>query len=99
MLKYQHLLAFEHLCSVEWSIQNFNLEASCIYHNVSSLCCVSDSPKRMVGQKIPQAWNDEQVVVYHCFDRLFNFKYVGIIDMDEFLVPHKDRNFEDLFVC
>ena len=63
------------------------------------LCHNSGSLKRQVGQKNSQAWNDEQVLVYHCFDRLFNFKYVGIIDLDEFIVPHKDRNFEQLFVC
>ena len=58
----------------------------------------SDNPYRRVGQKNGQAWNDEQVVVYHCYDRLVNFKFVGVIDFDEFIVPHKDKNFPQLFV-
>ena len=57
-----------------------------------------DSPKREVGQKNAQAWSDEQVLVYYCYDRLVNYKYVGIIDLDEFILPHKDKNFEELFV-
>lgn len=56
-----------------------------------------DNPYRRVGQKNGQAWNDEQVVVYHCYDRLINFKFVGVIDFDEFIVPHKDENFPELF--
>ena len=58
----------------------------------------SDSPKREVGQKNAQAWNDEHVLVYHCYERLVNYRFVGIIDLDEFIVPRNDGNFEDLFV-
>ena len=59
---------------------------------------ILDNPKRRVGQKNLQAWGDEQVTVYHCYDRLVNYKFVAVIDFDEFIVPHQDRNFRELFV-
>ena len=58
----------------------------------------SDNPKRSVGQKNAQVWNDEHVTIYHCHDRLINYKFVGVLDFDEFIIPHKDRNFKELFV-
>ena len=34
-----------------------------------------------------QAWNDQQVVVYDCMSRLWTYRYVGVFDKDEFIVP------------
>ena len=54
--------------------------------------------KRYVGEKIPEAWNDEQVVVYDCQARLSGYNYVSVLDFDEFLVPMIDKNFEWMIV-
>ena len=32
-------------------------------------------------------WNDEQIVAFDCQSRLHGYKYVGVIDTDEFMVP------------
>jgi len=33
------------------------------------------------------AWVDEQVTVFDCIQRFRGYKYIGILDVDEFLVP------------
>ncbi|XP_053390443.1 uncharacterized protein LOC128553331 [Mercenaria mercenaria] len=48
--------------------------------------------KREVGVKSPNVWQDEQVVVFDCYQRLHGYTYIAIVDLDEFLLPrrHKD---------
>ncbi|KAK3578807.1 hypothetical protein CHS0354_030228 [Potamilus streckersoni] len=48
---------------------------------------MKDKYRRMVGQKSMQAWNDEQVPVFDCLERLRGYKYMGILDLDEFILP------------
>ena len=59
---------------------------------------ISDTPEQFVGAKSSAAWNDEQVVVYDCQARLSGYKYVAVLDFDEFLVPLMDRSFERMIV-
>lgn len=40
-----------------------------------------------VGVKNSQAWNDEQLVVFDCLERLKGYKYLIMLDIDEYLVP------------
>jgi len=56
-------------------------------HNCSNYKILSDRIKRYQGQNAVQAWNDQQVVVYDCMSRLWTYRYVGVFDKDEFIVP------------
>ena len=58
----------------------------------------TENVKRYVGEKTPEAWNDEQVVVHDCQARLSGYNYVSVLDFDEFLVPMIDKNFEWMIV-
>ena len=58
----------------------------------------SDTVRREVGGKTDQWWDDEQVAVYDCQERLSNYTYVGVIDIDEFIVPQQDKSYQGLFV-
>ena len=58
----------------------------------------TENVKRYVGEKVPEAWNDEQVVVHDCQARLSGYNYVSVLDFDEFLVPMIDKNFEWMIV-
>ncbi|KAL3836351.1 hypothetical protein ACJMK2_021784 [Sinanodonta woodiana] len=51
---------------------------------------MKDKYRRLVGQKSMQAWNDEQVPVFDCLERLNGYKYMGILDVDEFILPAND---------
>lgn len=51
-----------------------------------------------IGVKNMQAWNDEQVPVYDCLEKLRGYKYLMLIDMDEFLIPRQSRSLMELFV-
>jgi hypothetical protein len=55
--------------------------------NCSNYKIFSDRIKRYQGQHVVQAWNDQQVVVYDCISRLWTYRYVGVFDKDEFIVP------------
>lgn len=48
-----------------------------------------DRFQRSVGVKNFQSWNDEQVVVLDCHGRLMGYPYIGLYDMDEFIIPKK----------
>ena len=63
-----------------------------------NLILFTENVKRYVGEKVPEAWNDEQVVVYDCQARLSGYNYVSVLDFDEFLVPMIDKNFEWMIV-
>ena len=54
--------------------------------------------KREIGDKLPSVWQDEQVVVFDCFQRLHGYKYISIIDLDEFLLPRKHKNIKEMMV-
>lgn len=43
--------------------------------------------RRKPGGKNTMAFQDEQVTVFDCIERFTNFRFVAIIDLDEFLVP------------
>ncbi|KAK3586216.1 hypothetical protein CHS0354_016692 [Potamilus streckersoni] len=40
--------------------------------------------------------SDEQILVYYCQDRLAGYSFIGVIDVDKFIVPQQDRNFKEL---
>ena len=42
-----------------------------------------------MGEKNVMPFVDEQVTVFDCMDRLKNFDYVAIIDVDEIVVPRR----------
>ena len=48
---------------------------------------LADQIKRYQGQHVVQSWNDQQVVLYDCTCRLWTYRYVGVFDKDEFIVP------------
>ena len=56
-----------------------------------------DSPVHNIGDKTTSSWSDEQLTVYDCHDRLRGYHYVGVIDLDEFLVPRRG-NIQELLV-
>ncbi|CAC5399551.1 unnamed protein product [Mytilus coruscus] len=43
---------------------------------------------RDVGQENVLAWVDTQVVMHDCQSRLYGYKYVAVLDKDEFFVPN-----------
>ena len=45
-----------------------------------------------------EAWEDEQITVFDCQERLSRFKYIALTDVDEFFVPYKDTTLPYLFV-
>ena len=63
----------------------------CVY-NISACNCsnykiYSDRIKRYQGQHVVQTWNDQPVVVYDYMSRLWTYRYVGVFDKDEYIVP------------
>jgi len=42
-----------------------------------------------MGEKNVMPFVDEQVTVFDCMDRLKNFDYVAIIDVDEIVIPRR----------
>ena len=59
---------------------------------------ISDVRNSSVGVKDPQAFADEQIAVYDCHERLVNYKYISVTDVDEFFILHKDDTLQALFV-
>ena len=47
----------------------------------------TDVVARDVGVKIAQAFNDEQVALFDCMEKLTGYSLVGVLDIDEFLIP------------
>ena len=47
----------------------------------------TDAPVHEIGDKVEASWTDEQLTVYDCHARLQGYDFVGVIDLDEFLVP------------
>lgn len=45
-----------------------------------------------------QLYNDLTLVVKDSFERMSGFKYFGIIDFDEFLIPAKNRTLKEMLV-
>ena len=45
-----------------------------------------------------QSWNDEQVVVLDCHARLAGYTYIGLYDMDEFVIPKRHKTIVGLLV-
>jgi hypothetical protein len=43
--------------------------------------------KRKPGDKGMMAFQDEQVTVFDCIERFNNFRFVAVLDLDEFLIP------------
>ncbi|XP_045207921.2 uncharacterized protein LOC123559869 [Mercenaria mercenaria] len=50
-----------------------------------------------VGVKNMQAWNDEQIPVFDCLEKLKGYKYLAVIDMDEYLIPKEVKTWPQLF--
>ena len=51
------------------------------------LYSLQEFPRRSVGDKTAQVFNDEQVVAFDCAERLSGYQYVGMLDHDEFIIP------------
>ena len=45
-----------------------------------------------------QCWSDETSIVFDVFERLIGYKYFGIIDHDEFLIPSRNRSLKQFMV-
>ena len=57
----------------------------------------TDAPVHEIGDKVKASWTDEQLTVYDCHARLQGYDFIGVIDLDEFLVP-KHGTLKDLIV-
>ncbi|CAC5399596.1 unnamed protein product [Mytilus coruscus] len=44
--------------------------------------------KRSVGEKVESAWSDLQVLIHDCQSRLHGYRYVAVLDKDEFYIPN-----------
>ena len=51
-----------------------------------------------MGDKNSQAWQDEQVTVFDCQERLRGYSFVSVVDLDEFLLPLRDDNLREMMV-
>ena len=51
-----------------------------------------------IGVKNYQAWNDEQIPVYDCLEKLKGYKYLAVIDFDEYIIPQQGGDWRALFV-
>ena len=58
----------------------------------------TDQVKSYISVNVHQAWQDEQVAVYDCQERLFRYKYVGVTDIDEFIVPYAYTTLQEVIV-
>ena len=58
---------------------------------------LTDAPVHQIGSKEVASWTDEQLTVYDCHSRLSGYGFVGVIDIDEFLLP-KQGTLQELMV-
>ena len=72
---------------------------------IAQLCCcfipISGKDRQAVakiGVKNFQAWNDEQIPVWDCLEKLRGYKYMAVVDFDEYIIPEKDENWTKFFV-
>ena len=49
-------------------------------------------------QKGELLFNDLQVVIKDSFERMSGYTYFGIIDLDEYLIPSRNRTLKELLV-
>jgi hypothetical protein len=52
---------------------------------------------REVGEKVDQVWMDEQVIMMDCLTRLSDYKYITILDVDEYIIPNV-HNVKDAWI-
>ena len=74
------------------------LDFYCIASIVISLPGNGRQAVAKIGVKNFQAWNDEQLPVYDCLEKLRGYKYMAVVDFDEYIIPEKDDNWMTLFV-
>ena len=67
-------------------------------HVRSSIYMFTGQVKSYIGLNVRQAWEDEQVAVYDCQERLFRYKYIGLTDIDEFIVPYAYTTLQEVIV-
>ena len=60
-----------------------------IFFSENKYTCIlfADRYPRIQGIQQVQAWNDQQVLVFDCLSRLSTYKYIGLYDKDEYIVP------------
>ena len=61
-------------------------------------CYVLDLYPRNYKHHNRLSWNDEQIVVYDTFERYSGYRYFGIIDYDEYLIPSRNRTIKRMLV-
>ena len=59
---------------------------------------VPDILPRDFQQKGEQLFNDLQVVIKDSFERMSGYTYFSIIDLDEYLIPTRNRTLKELLV-
>lgn len=53
--------------------------------------------RSIVGGKNFQTWNDEQILIYDCLEKLKGYKYLVVLDIDEYLVPNHNKRLPEFF--
>ena len=55
-------------------------------------------PRKFSLNNSSQLYNDLSMVVKESFEIMSGYKYFGIIDFDEFLIPSNNRNLKEMLV-
>lgn len=86
---------------------NLNPEATTVLKYYQSIGLAETFPFKLfktsklrtteIGVKNFQAWNDEQVPVFDCLEKLKGYKYIVVLDLDEYLIPKTDKTLMNLF--
>ena len=65
---------------------------------INSFFLFSENFKRRFHPPSPQSGSDKQLVTIDSFEKMSGYKYFGVIDLDEFLIPSKGRSLKQLLV-
>ena len=93
MNKNENYLLFDKHLLIRKDMDIFLNEANCFFyfHLIGEV-------NRSFSPPDYQCWSDETAIVFDVFERLIGYKYFGIIDHDEFLIPARNRSLKQFMV-